>query len=205
MKLTELFDKEEHDGDVTSSTFGYHVTKKIGERLLQFEAARSGTTWEVSFGEKMKNGGIKYDGSDTGDEIKVFSFIVASMRTFIKKYDPKRIQFSVRKIEGSKKSLYSKLVDRFAKDAFIAREFEIGLGSAEKYIQFDLIKKPTNEGMMKRSDPYISGEKERKPGMAPRDAPTPVARVSAPKKEYSAKLLGLARNTGKPIEDVSAA
>ena len=147
MKINELFDQEDHDGDSTSSSFGYHVTKKIGDRLLQFEAARSGETWEVSFGQKMPNGALKYQLTKTGDEIQVFSFIVSAMRSFVKKYQPKRIQFSVRKIEGSRASLYRKLVDRFLKDSYWKQEYEIGLGSAEKYVQFDLIKKPTSESL----------------------------------------------------------
>jgi len=150
MKVLELFDKDSK-GDVgENDSSQYEESKEIGEWYISFQGRNQGRNeWEVFFiAIDKEKGESTWDPVDAGGkELEVFSFVVSAMRRFIKKNEPKRINFTSKKIEGSRIKLYQRLVKRFLSDTYIAREFEIGLGSAEKYIQFDLIKKPSGEGL----------------------------------------------------------
>jgi len=142
MNLVELFDKDTPGKVGEASSLRYEEAKEIGDYEVSFQARKESNGWEVFFIAIDHEGNSGWDPTGAGNEVQVFSYIVSAMRRFVKKYDPQRIQFSSKKIEGSRTKLYQRFVKRFLADTYIAREFEVGMGSAEKYIQFDLIKKP---------------------------------------------------------------
>lgn len=145
MKLLELFEPNSKSKVGSNSAEMYEESKQIGDFTISFQARNEGRNqWEVFFIAIDKEGNSSWEPTGSGDEVKVFSFVVNAMRNFIKARDPRRFNFSSKKVEGSRASLYRKFVERFLKDKYIAQEYEIGLGRAEKYIQFDLLKKPND-------------------------------------------------------------
>lgn len=195
--VKEVFEPKDHGGKEQVTNAGdFEVSKKIGDYTISFHALQNGLTnnkWEVHFTAVDAKGKASWDPTGAGDEVAVFSFVINAMRKFVDKFKPSRVQFSSEQKAESRTKLYQRLVKRFGDD-YIAREFKTGMGSAPRQVTFDLIKKPTTEGQMKRSDPYVSGEKE---DVGRRDAPTP-----AKKSPLDAQVRIIAQKSGRSEEEV---
>jgi hypothetical protein len=163
MKINELFDKTEDLGRVVALSEEFHAFKTIGGREIRFSASViSEGCWEVEFaeqGEEDPYGATMTSHSMTGKghEFEVMSFVMGCVKRVIEKYSPPQIEFMAKSNDESRVSLYRKLLKRFARD-YNVRESEMGMDADDKFKHFKLTKK-TNEGMMKRSDPWISGER----------------------------------------------
>lgn len=168
MILIELFDKKDDLGDVIPLSQEFHAFKVIGGRRIRFSAGLSNSLWEVEFAEVVDNDEYgrdyetqsKHDMTGAGHEFEIMAFVMACFKRFIEKYNPKRMEFSAKRDEESRVSLYRRLLKRFAKD-YIVREFDVRF-DRKMYTNFDLIRRDdasVTEGAMKRSDPYISGER----------------------------------------------
>jgi len=112
--ITELFDKplpfkwKESDESFWRGSF------KVGSASYETTAAEIGyDEWDVSF---TKNG--SYKASAGNDEIKVFSTVIAMVKEFAIKQNPKIILISASKHdthEQSRVKLYKKLITKYAK------------------------------------------------------------------------------------------
>lgn len=123
MRLHEIEIFESFNSDVngkvvraTSDLFTTRAT--IGDRDIVFNAtcmqpdeARQDGIWEIEFIEKGAHGST-YGKSGMGNELQVFSFVIESTKLLIAKYKPAEIQFSSRKADGNRSSLYTRLVNR---------------------------------------------------------------------------------------------
>jgi hypothetical protein len=133
MKLNELFDKEDHGGKVAvDRKNGYdpvfEVTKQIGGREITFTVEKDlGVRYVISFSEdseQTESGEKSNHGlTGSGNEIEVMSFVMACMREFIQKFNPKAMEFSAFKTEQSRVQLYKRMIKRFAND-FDTQEVE---------------------------------------------------------------------------------
>lgn len=66
--------------------------------------------WMISFGAMKKDGMVDFDKTGKGDEFSVFSTIKAILDDFIKKKNPKVIEFSASKYDGENRGrLYAKM------------------------------------------------------------------------------------------------
>jgi hypothetical protein len=204
MKLNELFKAADHGGAVRDRNHGmFEIEKKIGDRVIRFVAHQDRITWEVLFSELTDDvwadgeQKVKTDLTGSGNEVEVFQFVLNCFRSLIKEHNPKRMEFSAKKSEESRVKLYRRMVKRFA-DAYLVREFETGLGRAEKYILFELNRRVTvDEGAMKRSDPYISGEQ---------DYPVQKdAKFRSDLSPHKKMLANTAQKAGKTLADAEAA
>jgi len=111
--LTELFDKpapfkwKEKDDSFWRGTFnigknGFEVTANLLEEDV----------WDVSFA-RTDRGLWKYDASGDGDEIKVFSTVIAMIKEFVLKQKPLELDIAASKTDtddASRVSLYKKLI-----------------------------------------------------------------------------------------------
>lgn len=160
MKLFELFDKTDDLGHVAALSQEFHAFKDIGGRRMRFSAGLTGDTWEVEFAEVSgdevsDDENVSQHGmTGKGHEIEVMSFVMSCFRHFIEKYKPMHLEFEAKSSEQSRVSLYRRMLKRFAKDYFV-REFDVGMGRAEKYKTFDLTRKSITEGQIKDETGYI--------------------------------------------------
>lgn len=139
MKIFELFEPGPHGGKVDSNDHGdMFVTKTIGKREITFSARNDRNNWEIVFHEYDKaSGKTTYEKTGSGDEVKVFTFVMNAMREFVKKKKPKRMNFTADMVDESRVGLYKRMIARFGDD-YLVREFKLGMGSAKRQIQFEL-------------------------------------------------------------------
>jgi len=151
MKVLELFDPKPHGGhEETNDSGNFLVTKTIGDRDITFMAVSGArNTWEIVFHEfDPKKGETSMKKTGSGNEVAVFTFVMNSLRRFVEKHDPKEIHFDAEVSDENRVGLYRRMIERFG-DNYWSREFKVGMGSATKRVQFDLIRipKPMKEAM----------------------------------------------------------
>lgn len=99
----------------------FETTALIGDRTILFVAnleVESKNQWDVFFKEKLKvpdeHWGIwSYDKTGSGEEFKVTSFVISSLRAFVKEKNPSIFEFIASKTEGSRAKIYEKAMKRF--------------------------------------------------------------------------------------------
>lgn len=159
MIVTEILaDKPVGGTKLVDDSNTFIVSKKIGDREIVFQARKSGGVWDVFFLEATKDE-AHFDATGSGEEIKVFSFVVNTFRQFVEKKKPEVIEFTAKSEEKNRSRLYQRMVDRFAGNEFTVEKSE-NVGTVVKRDVF-ILRRKVQEAMMKRSDPYISGELER--------------------------------------------
>jgi len=215
MKLDELLDNALPYKIVKNSDGVFAAQFTAGDREIYFSAENEGAMddfdegeWHIVFGEiqikkrttlKLKSTDpdtvktLAFNKTGSGNEIQVFSTLKSIISKLIKEHNPKRLLFSADKdVKNNRARLYAKL---FKKN--MPSGWKVLTGDNEvdhEPVLFSIVK----EGMMKRSDPYISGEKSgpRPPEM--KLAPQPVS-------AHKSKLQTLMRKSGKSMEKVEAA
>jgi hypothetical protein len=110
-KLEELFDRPEAFRKEQDTNDTLIFSAKIGDKSLGFLAAEQGkNVWDINF---FIDGSTDLTGS--GDEVKIFSTVMAMIERLVKEKDPRVLTFSAEKQSGqSRSSLYKKLVNRKA-------------------------------------------------------------------------------------------
>lgn len=156
MILQELFDKVEDLGHVAALSEEFHAFKEIGGRRIRFTGGmvKKGH-WEVEFAEANPSDDYSRDEetrsrhgmTGKGHEFEVMSFVMSCLKVFISKYKPERIEFHAKSDDESRVSLYRRMLKRYATD-YIVREFETGMGRADKFKSFDLIRKSATTNSM---------------------------------------------------------
>jgi hypothetical protein len=113
MLLNEILDSK-MDYEVKAERDDTFMTSmQIGERTIRFVAAEeSPGEWEISFHE-IKNGKRTYDLTKNGDELKVFSMVIASTKEFVQRYTPRVIMFTADKEGNVRGQLYDRLSKKF--------------------------------------------------------------------------------------------
>lgn len=204
MKLLELFTADSPvKTEVRSSKASYIEDITVGGKKYRFSAhiyslssARQAelktnvhSYWEISFSKRSdKYSTFRITG--TGDEFKVFEFVVQATKRFVKEHKPDVVVFAADTSDPSRVKLYRHLVKRLGSGYKVVEKADTALVPGD--VDFWLIKQSAvKEGMMKRSDPYISGEL---PGPRPVDKPL--------KSKYDRKILNLATKSHKSPEEV---
>jgi hypothetical protein len=122
MKLQELLNTpyagkiKHHDGLITHRSIA-----TINGKHYAFDAVldRAGR-WELSFVQYQPDSTgkvtLRFDNTGAGDELKVFQFVLTSVKEFIKDKDPEELVFTaVADDKENRAGLYRKLVKRFGK------------------------------------------------------------------------------------------
>lgn len=114
--IEEAFDKPEKFTGKMANSREYIAITKIDDKELEFNAflRRDFDTeyWSVMF---SYNGSTNITG--TGNQVKIFSTVVAMFKDFVEKINPSEIQFSAEKrgSRDTRTSLYERMLKRFAK------------------------------------------------------------------------------------------
>lgn len=184
-----------HEDDRFTASFMSNGRKIIFDAEPDY---RNKDIWEIGFEERKET--IKFQGhqqynttikkSGSGKEFEVFATVKAIIDEFIKLYNPKQIEISSFKGEENRGKLYARMIKNNLPSGWKMEKDE----AHPSYITFKLVK----EGMMKRSDPYISGEKS---GIRPPD----VGQSPRPASAHRSKLETLAKKSGKSYEAVEKA
>ena len=112
---------ESFDSNVESNTeyASNGIFKKraiIGDREIFFTAnCGYNDTWDIEFSEKSLNGNrfeYKFGKTGSGNEMQVFAFVIDSVKELVSRYYPNRIEFSAATEDGSRSSLYSRLLKK---------------------------------------------------------------------------------------------
>ena len=182
MKVTELFDKSAHIKDTAKRSGEFHAKAEIEGRHIIFSAylLKGENHWIIEFSEEQTHDdkvSTTFKRTGSGGEFKVFQFVMQCIRDFIAKHDPAVIEIGVDKEDTGRKDLYKKMISRLT-DKYTVTDTDGQL--SDKLV---LTRKGLKEGMMKRSDPYISGEL---------DGPRPVPK----KNSHDTKILNLAKHAG---------
>ena len=94
---------------------------KIGNHQYVFNAFKiKPGVYKVNFGQVESNKKVRYDITNTGSEVPVFSTVANIITDFITTYDPQVIVFSAE--EASRQKLYARLVNRLLKDSWQVKQ-----------------------------------------------------------------------------------
>lgn len=147
MILRELFDRQGVT-QLDATDDEYHTEATIGPKHMIFSAERilsnrEINAWEISFSEeiidKLNNRKIYASvKTSTGHEFKVMSFVMNSLDTFMKKYQPESVQFDAIAVEPSRVSLYRKMIERYRR-GYNVTEMPVSIREYD-YIRFILTK-----------------------------------------------------------------
>lgn len=203
MKLDEIMNRPAEFKIVRDDDDEFWAEFEAGGRKVVFQAINDDLhygegddvgEWGITFGEvKTRKGAkyVEYESTKSGAEFEVFATIGAVIKKFIKLRKPQKITFTADKTEGNRARLYAKMVAKNLPKGWKSSQEDLGAGI---YKMFTLVK----EGMMKRSDPYISGEKS---GPRPPDE-----KLASPRQTpHKSKLETLQKKSGKSMEKVEAA
>jgi hypothetical protein len=147
LSLEEALDTKVDYEVIKISTDVFSARAEIGDRMIVFtaesyESVEPGT-WEVDFSErptlktKVIKLGQKYAKTDSGEEFKVFSFVLAAMREFAERYAPEKIIFTSAKSDENRTSLYARMLKKFKLPGYEAAEVR-NIGQAD---QFEIVRK----------------------------------------------------------------
>lgn len=138
MKLNELMDSKVPYDVIKDNATKFQTVAKIGDRFITFTAFNDGDQgWDVAFYEsKDHHSPQTYAKTGSGDELKVFSMVMASFKEFMDRYHPTMITFSADKDDGSdtRAKLYRRMVDRYLK-GWKREEIEHGKTTHFTYIK----------------------------------------------------------------------
>lgn len=151
--------------DVVRATNDLFTTKaNVNNRNIIFNAEandesvdlESNVVWEVNFYEKTV-GNMTYGKSGSGGEMKVFSFIIDSLKELISRYSPETVRFSSHKNDSNRSTLYQRMISKIAPKLGY-KLADIQTGSADDIFVLKSIKenfadgkKPGRKGLAKRS------------------------------------------------------
>jgi hypothetical protein len=119
--IIEAFDSEV-PYEVTRSTNDLFTTKAdINNRTIVFNAQgndegnglESSIVWEVDFYERSP-GNMTFGKSGSGGEMKVFSFIIDSLKELNARYNPQIIRFGSYRDDGNRTKLYQRMIAKIA-------------------------------------------------------------------------------------------
>lgn len=117
MKLTEILNKKVDYEVVRATNSVFHTRATIGDRVINFGAIDEEDYWELSFGEKTKDGKVTYKQTNSGNELEVFSMVKDSILEFITRYNPAVMELTADKSEGqevnTRANLYGRLINKF--------------------------------------------------------------------------------------------
>lgn len=138
MKLTEILNKKVDYEVVKSTSDTFKTRATIGDREIVFTAypvedGEGTESWEITFGEKLKNGMTTFDQTGSGNELEVFSMVKDSIMEFINIYSPQTITFTADKDNNGAKNnraeLYSKLISKFKAPNYEVDRKSLGQGA----------------------------------------------------------------------------
>ena len=204
MKLNEILDKALPFKVIDTDESEFMAEFKVEDRFIIFSAVNEGMMddddegeWDIVFGEKVPDQRHKDDDTyatvtfaktNKGNEFQIFATLKAILQRFIKDTNPQKIKFSADKEAGkaTRADLYARLFKKNLPAGWKINRDESPVNHEPVF--FTLVK----EGMMKRSDPYISGETD-----TPTKPRTPTA--------HQTRIETLMKKSGKSMEKVEAA
>lgn len=201
MKIDEILSNPLSFKVVERTKSFYSAEFQAGKREIRFFASNEAVNygeedegeWIIEFGEVNSDGYVSHGKTRSGNEFEVFATLKSIIKDFIGKCNPKIISFSADKDKKNNRArVYAKL---FQRNMLSGWKLKTDDDPNEHVTTFFTM---VREGMMKRSDPYISGEKS---GIRPPDeklAPRPAT-------AHRSKLETLMKKSGKSMEKVEAA
>jgi hypothetical protein len=140
MKLDELLNSKVPYDVVKEGAGLFKTQAKIGERFITFSASLAEdeeNAWDVAFYES-KDFWTPYTAARTGsgDELKVFSMVIASFKEFLDRYHPEVISFTADKEGDSdvRAKLYSRMAAKYL-NGWIGREVKHGNTTHFTYVK----------------------------------------------------------------------
>lgn len=122
MLLQELLNSDVKYDVTIDNAKSFATRAEIGGRTIQFLAMNDGEQgWTIDFAEvEVKNGkdvSHKYGKTNSGNELQVFSMIMASLKEFQDRYHPSIITFTADKDGDSdtRAKLYRRLANKYFK------------------------------------------------------------------------------------------
>ena len=124
MLIQELMDSKVQYDVIKDNASIFKTRAKIGDRFIEFSATElgadgnGGVEWDVAFYEtKDRNSRLTFARTGSGDELKVFSMVIASFKEFMDRYHPTAISFSADKDGESdtRAKLYARMASKYLK------------------------------------------------------------------------------------------
>jgi len=114
--INEVFDSDVNGKIIRATNDLFTTEAAIGNRRIVFNASmfedNNGTEiWEIEFTERVR-GVMTYDKTGSGNEMQVFSFVIASIKELISRYKPAQIEFSSHKEDGNRSNLYRRMINK---------------------------------------------------------------------------------------------
>jgi hypothetical protein len=130
--VDESFDSDVK-GQLVRATDDLFTTKAdIDGRTIVFNASAyptgfiPGIFWEVDFAEKTANNGVTFAKTGGGGQMKVFSFVIESIKELVARYKPDGIEFSSHKADINRSQLYQRMLKRIQIPGYHAEEMAPG-------------------------------------------------------------------------------
>lgn len=144
LSLEEAFDSKVDYEVPTATANAFKAVASIGDRDVVFvaesmEGDESGD-WSVEFYEQanldtkvMKLGGSKYAKTGSGQEFKVFSFVLSALTHFVEQYQPARISFTSEHSDSNRTSVYKRMIKKFNVKGYRLDHIE-NIGKASHFV-----------------------------------------------------------------------
>jgi len=119
--ITEAFDSSV-PYEVTRATNDLFTTRaEINNRIIIFDAQANDEStdnepkivWEFLFYEK-RLGNATHGKTGSGGEMKVFSFVIDSLKELVARYNPEILRFGSHQEDGNRTKLYQRMIDKIA-------------------------------------------------------------------------------------------
>lgn len=113
MRIDEIFSSDVPFEIVKDTPTEFSTRAKVNDRLIKFTATLKGSSWLIFFVEQDPGGDIRYDTTTAtghGGELKVFSMVWNSLKQFIEKNQPEKMDFA--SAGNNRSNLYKRMLNR---------------------------------------------------------------------------------------------
>lgn len=135
--LAELFDSTTDYRVVADTEKNFITESEIGGRVIKFTATLISGSWLIFFVEKDPSGQSRYDTTEQtgrGAEIAVFAFVTKSLKNFVTKRKPDKMEFAA--ADEGRTTLYRRMLKRLS-----GYDFEEKRTKGQTYVGFKIFKK----------------------------------------------------------------
>lgn len=119
MLIQELLNSKVAYDVIKDNATTFRTVAKIGDRLITFTAFKEDENeWDIAFYESEDiHSAVTYRKTGSGDELKVFSMVIASFKEFMDRYSPEIITFTADKDGESdtRAKLYARMAAKYLK------------------------------------------------------------------------------------------
>jgi hypothetical protein len=112
-EISESFNSHQNINVAFSGSEEFITVRTIGDREIRFVASLIlHNDWDIEFLETRGKSGNSHGKTGEGFQMQVFSFVLSSIKLFVKKYNPVCFEFTSAKADGNRTRLYKSIANK---------------------------------------------------------------------------------------------